>query len=160
MTNRYKTLGTANARKSEARQTVANFCKWDSTAKRACNAEVRPRESPTPKKVEHLIKARYGARDGLAVLMAYRHGLRASELARLRWDQVDFDHGLLHVRRFKNGMDSVHPLSGDELRALRALRREDNASRFVVLGHKNIQHTVHYTELSPPSVRELLGLKG
>ena len=89
----------------------------------SCNAEVRPREYLTPKEVERLIKAarargRYGARDGLAVLMACRHGLRAGELAGLRWDQVDFDHGLLHVRRKKNGM-SVHPLSGDELRALR-----------------------------------------
>ena len=98
--------------------------------KRACNVEVRPREYLTPKEVEKLIKAararvRYGARDGLAVLMAYRHGLRAGELAGLRWDQVDFDHGLLHVRRLKNGMPSVHPLSGDELRALRALRREE-----------------------------------
>src|SRR5215510_7411826 len=78
----------------------------------------------TPKEVEKLIKAaragRYGARDGLAVLMAYRHGLRAGELAGLRWDQVDFDHGLLHVRRLKNGIDSTHPISGEELRALRA----------------------------------------
>jgi type 1 fimbriae regulatory protein FimB/type 1 fimbriae regulatory protein FimE len=106
--------------------------------KRACNAEVRPREYLTPKEVERLIKAarargRYGARDGLVVLMAYRHGLRAGELAGLRWDQVDFDHGLLHVRRLENGMPSVHPLCGDELWALRALRREDNASRFVFM---------------------------
>jgi hypothetical protein len=87
--------------------------------KRARNADVRPREYLTPKEVEKLIKAarargRYGSRDGLAILVAYRHGLRASELAGLRWDQVDFDHGLLHVRRLKNGMDSVHPLSGEE----------------------------------------------
>jgi type 1 fimbriae regulatory protein FimB/type 1 fimbriae regulatory protein FimE len=56
--------------------------------------------------------------------MTYRHGLRAAELADLRWDQVDFDHGMLHVRRKKNGMPSVHPIPGDELRALRALQRE------------------------------------
>ena len=62
--------------------------------------------------------------------MAYRHGLRASELAGLRWDQVDFDHHLLHVRRKKNGIPSVHPLSGDELRSLRALRRERDVLRF------------------------------
>jgi type 1 fimbriae regulatory protein FimB/type 1 fimbriae regulatory protein FimE len=106
--------------------------------KRVCNADMRPREYLTPKEVERLIKAsrargRYGARDGLAILMAYRHGLRAGELAGLRWDQVEFNHGLLHVRRLKNGMPSVHPLSGEELRALRALRREDNASRFVFM---------------------------
>jgi type 1 fimbriae regulatory protein FimB/type 1 fimbriae regulatory protein FimE len=106
--------------------------------RRACNADVRPREYLTPKEVDKLIKAsrargRYGARDALAILMAYRHGLRASELAELRWDQVDFDHGLLHVRRKKNGMPSVHPLSGDELRALRVLRREHDAARYVFM---------------------------
>jgi type 1 fimbriae regulatory protein FimB/type 1 fimbriae regulatory protein FimE len=172
---------------------------------------VKPSPAPVngtvpPKEVERLIKAsrargRYGARDALAILMAYRHGLRASEFAELRWDQVNFDHGLLHVRRKKNGMPSVHPIPGDELRALRALRREHDAARYVFmtergaaefrkmlartgqeakfpflvhphmlrhacgfklandgqdtralqhyLGHKNIQHTVRYTELSP-----------
>src|SRR6516162_2181231 len=74
--------------------------------KRARNADVRPREYLTPKEVERLIKAsrargRYGARDALAILITYRHGLRAAELADLRWDQVDFEHGLLHVRRVR-----------------------------------------------------------
>src|SRR6516165_7388370 len=103
--------------------------------RRSGPATPRPREYLTPKEVEKLNKAarargRYGARDGLAVLMAYRHGLRAGELAGLRWDQVDFDHGLLHVRRLKNGMPSVHPLSGEELRAL---RRENDAARYVFM---------------------------
>src|SRR5262249_25448188 len=80
--------------------------------RRTRNADGRPREYLTPKEVERLIKAarargRYGARDALAILITYRHGLRAAELADLRWDQVDFDHGLLHVRRKKNGMPSV-----------------------------------------------------
>jgi type 1 fimbriae regulatory protein FimB/type 1 fimbriae regulatory protein FimE len=71
--------------------------------RRTRNADVRPREYLTPKE-ERLIKAsrargRYAARDALAILITYRHGLRAAELADLRWDQVDFDHGLLHVRR-------------------------------------------------------------
>jgi integrase len=91
-----------------------------------------------PKEVERLIKAarargRYGAWDATAILVTYRHGLRASELAELRWDQVDFDHHLLHARRKKNGIPSVHPLSGDELRALRALRREHDVARYVFI---------------------------
>ena len=106
--------------------------------RRTRNADVRPREYLTPKEVERLIKAsrargRYGARDALAILITYRHGLRAVELADLRWDQVDFDHGLLHVRRKKNGMPSTHPIPGDELRALRALRREHDAARYVFM---------------------------
>jgi type 1 fimbriae regulatory protein FimB/type 1 fimbriae regulatory protein FimE len=56
--------------------------------------------------------------------MAYRHGLRVSELVALRWDQVDLKAGLLHVARKKNGTPSTHPLRGVDLRALRKLRRE------------------------------------
>jgi type 1 fimbriae regulatory protein FimB/type 1 fimbriae regulatory protein FimE len=174
------------------------------------NRDRRPREYLTPKEVGRLMerarkRGRYGLRDATMILVAYRHGLRPGELCTLRWDQIDFAHGLLHVRRLKNGIDSVHPLGGTELRALRALKREDGSARYVFmtergapmttagfrklvarigaaarmpfpvhphmlrhacgfklandgqdtralqhyLGHKNIQHTVRYTELSP-----------
>src|ERR1700722_3659226 len=69
---------------------------------------------------------RLGHRDATMVLLAYRHGLRASELIDLRWDQVDVEHALLHVRRLKNGSPATHPLTGKELRALRRLQRERN----------------------------------
>jgi type 1 fimbriae regulatory protein FimB/type 1 fimbriae regulatory protein FimE len=171
------------------------------------------REYLTEREVERLMKAagsnRHGHRDATMVLLTYRHGLRASELSALRWEQVDLVHGLLHVARVKNGMPSVHPLTGKELRALRRLQREQELGRYVFmsergapmspvgfrrmlerlgkaakmafgvhphmlrhacgfklanqgvdtrslqhyLGHKNIQHTVRYTELSPDRFR-------
>lgn len=46
---------------------------------------------------------RVGERDALLIMMAYRHGLRASELIALRWDHVDLKAGLLHVTRLKHG---------------------------------------------------------
>jgi len=96
--------------------------------RRKRNAEVRAREYLTDAEVEQLIKAagenRHGHRDATMLLVAYRHGLRAAELVNLRWDSVDFSHGRLHVRRAKRGSESVHPLSGRELRALRRLKRE------------------------------------
>ena len=177
--------------------------------KRVPNSERRPREYLTASEVKKLIETarkrnRYGARDALMILITYRHGLRVSELCALTWDQIDFAHGLFHVQRVKNGMPSVHPIGGEELRALRAHRRDDDAGRFVFtterkapmtsagfrkllarigvaakipflvhphmlrhacgyklandghdtralqhyLGHKNITHTVRYTELS------------
>ena len=173
------------------------------------NSEVRSREHLTPDEVERLITAarslgRHGHRDATLILMAYRHGLRVSELVALRWDMVDLKQGLLHVNRLKNGVESTHPLRGPELRALRKLQRSypDTPYLFVTerkgplttstvrkiisragehakigfpihphmlrhstgyklandghdtraiqhyLGHKNIQHTVRYTELS------------
>ena len=78
--------------------------------------------------MERLIEAakdnRYGHRDSTMVLLAFRHGLRASELVDLRWEQVDLKGGVLHVRRVKQGSPATHPLTGRELRALRRLQRE------------------------------------
>ena len=178
--------------------------------RRTSNASKRSREYLTPAEVEKLLQAsskvgRHGARDRTLILIAYRHGLRVSELVALRWDQVDLKAGLVHVARLKNGLASTHPIRGPELRALRELRRRypDSPYLFVTerggpmtpatvrkllaragelaalpfpihphmlrhsagyklandghdtraiqqyLGHRNITHTVRYTELSP-----------
>lgn len=55
--------------------------------------------------------------------LAFRHGLRASELCGLQWSDIEFETGTLHLRRAKGGTTATHPLLGDELRALRALKR-------------------------------------
>src|SRR5690348_11282429 len=68
--------------------------------------------------------------------LGIRHGLRASELVDLRWDQVDFTGAVLHVRRVKNGISSTHPLTGAELRALRRLKREAPDSPFVFVSER------------------------
>src|SRR5712672_3347780 len=38
------------------------------------------------------------------------------------WSQIDLRHGRLHVNRAKGEIESVHPLHGPELRALRPLQ--------------------------------------
>ena len=185
------------------------------TPRRRPNASYRTREHLTEAEIEKLIKAagnsRWGHRDATMILVAYRHGLRVSELVDLRWDQIDFAHAQLHVRRVKGGTPTTHPIPGDELRSLRKLQREqDPKSPFVFtsergspfstsgfaklverageaaklsfpahphmlrhscgfalankghdtrslqayLGHKNIQHTVRYTELSPTRFKD------
>jgi integrase len=180
------------------------------TPRRPKNAEVRTREYLTEREVERLIDgcrgSRWPHRDQTMILLAFRHGLRASELCDLQWTQVDFGAATLAVTRLKNGTPSTHPLTGRELRALRRLHREaegqspfvfvsergtpmtvsnfqkligraceaaglkikahphmlrhacgfhqanagrDTRSLQAYLGHKNIQHTVRYTELAP-----------
>ncbi len=179
------------------------------------NSEARSREFLTPDEVERLITAaksvgRHRRRDATLILLAYRHGLRVSELVALRWDMVDLKQGLLHVNRLKNGTASTHPIRGPEIRSLRRLQRDypDTPYLFVTerkgplttstvrkiiaragdhaeigfpvhphmlrhstgyklandghdtrsiqhyLGHKNIQHTVRYTELSANRFRD------
>jgi integrase len=96
--------------------------------KRRPNADLRSREYLTEAEVERLMNTakrnRWGHRDATMIFIAYRHGLRASELVDLRWDQIEFRTATLHVRRVKQGTPSTHPILGDELRALRRLQRE------------------------------------
>src|SRR6056297_1888108 len=68
------------------------------------NSESRSREYLTPKEMERLMAAakslgRHGHRDATLILLAYRHGLRVSELVALRWKAIDLSQGLLHVSR-------------------------------------------------------------
>ena len=93
------------------------------------NSSVRTREYLTTREIERLMAAarnssRHGHRDATMILIGYRHGLRASELCDLQWSQVELATGRLHVRRAKAGSPSVHPMQGDEIRALRRLQRE------------------------------------
>src|SRR5262245_41665886 len=107
--------------------TAATPTATNRTLRRLPNSAYRPREYLTEAEVDRLIDAarkrgRNGPRDAAAILLAYRHGLRAAELYQLRWSQIDLRHGRLHVNRAKGGAASVHPLRGPELRALRPLQ--------------------------------------
>lgn len=127
------------------------------------NTEKRSREYLTPEEVQALVNAaksigRHGARDALLILMTYRHGLRAGEAIDLKWDQVDLDRARLHVNRLKNGDASVHFLEGDEIRALRKLKRDYIESEFVFVSER--QGPLSHNALHKIVVRagELAGL--
>src|SRR5262245_25081435 len=100
----------------------------------------RQREYLTEKEVDRLIEAargnRWGHRDATAILIAYRHGLRASELVALRWSDLELQTGRLHVRRAKGGTPSVHPVSAGESRALRRLQRESPNSPYLFVSER------------------------
>ncbi len=104
--------------------------------KRCKNKDMRPREYLTCEEVETLTRlarksTRNPIRDAAMILMAFRHGLRVSELCALSWRQIDFDAGRIDVIRIKNGYSSPHPLSGDELRLLRQIQRGKVASPYI-----------------------------
>ena len=111
------------------------------TPRRPSNSELRTREHLTADEVERLVEVagsnRYGPRDALMVLLAYRHGLRAAEVVDMRWEQIDFKTASLHVRRAKNGTPSTHPLTGRELRALRKHQRHSPKSPFVFVSERD-----------------------
>jgi type 1 fimbriae regulatory protein FimB/type 1 fimbriae regulatory protein FimE len=105
------------------------------------NKSRRSREYLTEAEVNKIISAarnigRHGNRDAAMILLAFRHGLRVSELISLRWQQVDLKSGLLQVHRLKNGLDSTHPLFGPELRALRKVQRQYPDTQYVFLSER------------------------
>ena len=109
------------------------------------NSELRPREHLTEREVEKLIEAakgnRHGQRDAAMIMICFRHGLRASELCELQWSDVEFESATLHLRRAKDGQTGTHPLLGDELRALRVLKREAK-SPFIFVSERGAPFTV------------------
>jgi site-specific recombinase XerD len=115
------------------------------TPLRRPNKELRTREHLTDAEVDKLIEAarknRWGHRDATMILTAYRHGLRAAELVDVRWDQFHFDTSHMDVRRLKGSLPSQHPILGDELRALRRLKREAPASDFVFVSERGAPFT-------------------
>jgi integrase len=115
------------------------------TPTRRPNSELRPREHLTEREVEKLIETarrnRHGTRDATMILVCFRHGLRASELCELQWSDVAFESAALHLRRAKGGQAATHPLLGDELRALRVLKR-DAASPFIFVSERGAPFTV------------------
>ena len=126
--------------------------------RRTSNASRRSREYLTPAEVDQLLQAsakigRHGARDRTLILIAYRHGLRVSELVTMRWDQVDLKAGLVHVARLKNGLASTQPLRGPELRALRELRREYPDSPYLFVTERG-------GPMTPATVRKIIARAG
>ena len=117
----------------------------------------RTRSHLTPDEVSKLIDAaanvgRYRLRDRLLLLVAYRHGLRVSELTELKWEQVDFNGARLHVTRLKKGTPATHPIEADELRWLRRLRRETDGVFVFATERKG--------PLSRTAVNKLIGRAG
>ena len=67
---------------------------------------------------------RHGIRDYCMMLVAYRHGLRVSELIDIRIADVDMVTACLFVRRLKGSLSTSQPIAGDELRAIRGWHRQ------------------------------------
>jgi integrase len=69
-------------------------------------------------------KSRHGARNYAMILLAYRHGLRASEVTNLRVSDLDLSTGTIYCRRAKNSRSSLHPMKPDEVMALEKVLRD------------------------------------
>ena len=79
----------------------------------------------------------YAYRNATLILILYRHGLRRTEVAHLRWSDLDLAAGTIYIRRVKGSRSGRHPLQGDEMRALKKLKRDYPLSPFVFTGNRH-----------------------
>ncbi|MGB8062711.1 MAG: tyrosine-type recombinase/integrase [Candidatus Sulfotelmatobacter sp.] len=104
-------------------------------------------EHLTPSEVQAVIKAAKvrSTRDWAMVLLAYRHGLRASEVCGLKLSDVDIRNESITLRRLKGSLKTVQPLYRhrgqpllDEVHAMKAWLREraDDGSDYVFTSQK------------------------
>jgi integrase len=103
-------------------------------------------------------ESRNPVRDRLLILMAFRHALRVSELVGLRWERVHLDTATVHITRAKNGTPGNHGLQGEELRLLRALRREHPHADFVFLSERKAPLSVDGAQKLIERLGEAAGL--
>jgi site-specific recombinase XerD len=141
--------------------------------KRLPNAELRTREYLTEAEMERLLRAarenRWGHRDATMLLVAYRHGLRASVQREQEpkspfvftsergspFSTAGFARMVERVGEaarlgFKSHPHMLRHACGYAL----ANKGHDTRALQAYLGHRNIQHTVRYTELSPTRFKD------
>ena len=147
----------------------------------------------TEREVERLMDCarkygRYGHRDATMILVAYRHGLRASEVCDLQWQQIELSEGRLHVQVRRDYPKDAYVFVSERGGPIspigfhRLIQRVGEAAKMPFpihphmlrhacgfklandghdtralqhyLGHKNIQHTVRYTDMAPDRFKD------
>ena len=99
------------------------------------------------------------------MLLALYTGMRKSELFRLKWVDVDFDRGFIHIRNPKGGKDQIIPLNENAKTVLKSHPKKD--SEFIFPGKGGKQRVNIYKEVNkiktaaglPKEFRPLHGLR-
>jgi integrase len=97
---------------------------------RVANDNLRGKRHLSEQEVMQICQAirkgsRYPDRDELMVLIAFFHGLRLGELVNLKFQHLDLRSGQVSIKRLKNGIDTMHPISNKrEFMLLRRIHRD------------------------------------
>ena len=99
------------------------------------------------------------------MLMALYTGMRRGELFRLKWQDIDFERGFIHIRNPKCGVDQTIPLNDAARHVLESIYRTD--SPYVFPGRSGGQRTDIHHQVNrikeraglPKDFRSLHGLR-
>ncbi len=93
----------------------------------------------TQDELRQLFKAIRSKRDKAIFLLAYRHGLRASEIGLLQQADVDVKQGRISIHRLKGSISGVYPMQPDVLKAIRSyLRTRADESPYLFVSNRNV----------------------
>jgi integrase/recombinase XerD len=107
-------------------------------------AQVRRREERvitflTQDEMKRLFKVIRSRRDKAIFLVAYRHGLRASEIGLLQRTDVDMKQGRIAIHRLKGSLSAVYPMQPDVMKAIRSyLRTRQDESPYLFVSNRNV----------------------
>ena len=142
-------------------QMPAKSSRTNSTGRRKAVAVVQP--SPTARvrrseqrtihfltqdELRRLFKVISSKRDKAIFLVAYRHGLRASEIGLLQRADVDVKQGRISIHRLKGSISGMYPMQPDVLKAIRSyLRTRADESPYLFLSNRQVpisRYTLHH----------------
>jgi len=106
-------------------------------------------------------KTDYPSRNKAVVMLAFRHGFRATELCRLKWTDIDTHNHTVYIVRSKGGLNTTQPMQLDELKMLNDWRRERRV-RFPSLETDEIflsQRNTQFTRIAFNQLMAMLGKK-
>lgn len=93
----------------------------------------------TSDELKQLMSVIDNKRDKALFLIAYRHGLRASEVGMLQVTDLDFKQNKIMIHRLKGSHSGTQPLQPDEIKTLKAYlkARLNQASPILFLSRNN-----------------------
>src|SRR5215475_10354722 len=93
----------------------------------------------TQDELRRLFKVMKSKRDRAIFLVAYRHGLRASEIGLLQRVDVDTKQGRISIHRLKGSLSAVYPIQPDVLKVIRSyLRTREDESPYLFVSNRHV----------------------
>jgi site-specific recombinase XerD len=129
------------------------------TTERVRRPELRTIHCLTQDELRQLFKVIRSKRDKAIFLVAYRHGLRASEIGLLQRTDVDAKQGRVSIHRLKGSISGMYPMQPDVLKAIRSyLRTRADESPYLFLSNRNVPMSRYMLHHLMQTYGELAGL--